>query len=89
MDYKNKWNSAFCGKEGKVSAVRVAFLLWMFMFSLCWGVMCISQNKLADIPPTVVHITLALGATKVSHRVAEGEWDKVIEVVAKSFAKKK
>jgi len=53
------------------------------MVTLClvWGIISFNSNKLYDLPASVVHITLALGATKVTHRIAEGNMDKIIEAI--------
>ena len=47
----------------------------------CGGAISIKDGKLADLPATVVHITLTLGATKVTHRVVEGNADKLIAAI--------
>jgi hypothetical protein len=84
-----RWGSICRGPDDKVSAVRVAFLIWMISLSVSWCAMCIHDGKLADIPPTVVHLTLALGATKVTHRIAEGNWEKVIAKALDLFKQRK
>jgi hypothetical protein len=53
------------------------------MLTLClvWGILSFKDNKIYDLPTSVIHITLALGATKVTHRVAEGNMDKIVDAI--------
>ena len=78
----NRWSSIIRSSQNdKISSVRVAFLVWMLTMSVIWGAISIKDGKLADLPATVVHITLTLGATKVTHRVVEGNADKLIAAI--------
>jgi len=77
-----KWTSILRSSEGgKISAVRVAFLLWMVTMCLVWGILSFKSDKMMDIPQTVVSITMAMGATKVTHRIAESNMDKIIDAL--------
>ena len=79
---KRKWYHHFITQEGKVAVVSLGFLIWIVAVSLGWVVASIVEvwkdGKLAELPATVVHLTLALGATKVTHRIAEANWEKVL-----------
>jgi hypothetical protein len=86
---KSLWASLFTGVDGKLAVVTIGFLLWMTAVTLCWAGQSLYDHKLAELPTTVVHLTLALGATKVTHRIAEGNWEKVIENIISIFKKKK
>jgi len=86
MEYK--WHSIFRNSQNKVSAMEVGFLLWMLVISISYSSMALTTKSLPDIPMSVVHLTLALGATKVTHRIAEGNWEKTIEKIVDSFKKK-
>jgi hypothetical protein len=72
----------------QLSVMRVAFLLWIFTVCLCWAGMSIYDKKLDELPATIVHITITLSAAKVSHRVAEGNWESVIKKVIDAFKKR-
>ena len=77
-----QWTSIIRSSQNdKISSVRVAFLLWMVTLCLVWGILSFKDSKMYDLPSTVVHITLALGATKVTHRLAEGNTDKIISAI--------
>ena len=77
-----KWTSIIRSSyNDKISSVRVAFLLWMVTLCLVWGVLSFNGNKMYDLQTSVIHITLALGATKVTHRVAEGNFDKIVDAI--------
>ena len=77
----SKWRSALQGRSGKMSSMRMAFLLWMIALSVSWMVISLYHFQLTEIPSTVVQLTLALGATKVTHRVAEGNWEEIIKKI--------
>lgn len=83
------WKSLFTGADGKMAVVGVAFLIWTTAVTVGWIVTSLKNGKLDDLPPTVVHLTLALGATKVTHRLAEGNWEKVISQIIDLFNKRK
>lgn len=68
--------------------MEVAFLLWMTVLCVSYGSMALYTKSLPDIPVSVVHLTLALGATKVTHKIAEGNWEKTIEKILDTFKKK-
>jgi hypothetical protein len=86
--YKYKWHSIFRNTQNKVSAMEVGFLMWLTVVTLCWGFLTIKDGKMADIPRTVVHVTLALGGTKVAHKLAENNWEKVAGSIVSIFKKK-
>lgn len=75
---KYQWQSLFKNSAGKVSAMEIGFLLWLISLCICWVAMNLKTHSLSEIPATVVHLTLALGATKVTHRLAENNWEKII-----------
>ena len=52
------------------------------------GIISIYDGKLADIPSSVVQITLAMGVTKITHRIAESNTDKIIDVVTSILKQK-
>ena len=79
----------FTGVDGKLAVVTLGFLIWMLAVTFCWAGQSIYEHKLVELPATVVHLTLALGATKVTHRIAEGNWEKIIGKVIEYFKKKK
>lgn len=83
-----KWHSIFRNSQNKVSAMEVGFLLWMLVVCTSYATMAITSRTLPEIPASVVHLTLALGATKVTHRIAEGNWEKTIEKVIDAVKKK-
>lgn len=68
--------------------MEVGFLLWMIVLCGSYATMAVFTKTLPEIPTSVVHLTLALGATKVTHRIAEGNWEKTIEKILDSFKKK-
>lgn len=68
--------------------MEVGFLLWMIVLCTSYATMSICNKNLPEIPSSVVHLTLALGATKVTHRIAEGNWEKTIEKIIDTFKKK-
>lgn len=88
MDYK-KWHSMFRNSAGKVSAMEIGFLLWMISLCVSWVTMNLATHSLADIPSSIVHLTLALGATKVTHRLAENNWEKIITQIIHYFKNRK
>lgn len=79
---KRKWYHYFITEDKKVAVVSLGFLVWIIAVSLGWVVASVAgvwkDGKLAELPATVVHLTLALGATKVTHRIAEANWEKVL-----------
>jgi hypothetical protein len=86
------FSSMFREANNQFSVVQVAFLLWIITVALCWSGISIYDKKLDDLPPTIVHLTIALGATKVTHRIAEGNWEEIIKKVIsaiKRYEKKK
>ena len=87
MDYK--WHSVFRNSDNKVSGMEIAFLSWMMVVCVSYLGMVIYNRNMPEMPSSVVHFTLALGATKVTHKVAEGKWDKIFEKVVDFFKKKK
>jgi len=77
-----KWTSIIRSSQNdKISSIRVTFLLWMVTLCLVWGILSFKDGKIYDLPTSIVHITLAMGATKVTHRVAEGNLDKIIDAL--------
>lgn len=88
MDYK-KWHSIFRNSSGKVSAMEIGFLLWMISLCISWVAMNLASHSLAEIPSSAVHLTLALGATKVTHRLAENNWEKIIAQIIHFFKNRK
>lgn len=83
------WKFLFVGKDNKLAVVTLSFIIWMLAVTGCWVHQSLHDGKLADLPPTIVHLTLALGATKVTHRVAEGNWEKILTSLIDCFKKKK
>lgn len=83
------WRPMIVGKDNKLAVVTISFILWMTAVTGCWVHQSFHDGKLAELPSTVVHLTLALGATKVTHRIAEGNWEKVIMSIVDYFKKKK
>ena len=79
----------FTGADGKLAVVTLGFLIWMLSVTFCWVGQSVYEHKLVELPSTLVHLTLALGATKVTHRIAEGNWEKIIGNVISIFKKKK
>jgi len=90
---KHKWHSVFRSSCGKVSGMEIGFLLWLICVCISWTTMCLTTHTLAEVPSTVVHLTLALGATKVTHRLAENNWEKtigkILSYLKSKFKKKK
>lgn len=90
---KHRWHSVFRSSCGKVSGMEIGFLLWLLCVCIAWTTMCLTTHTLAEIPSTVVNLTLALGATKVTHRLAENDWEsittKIIAFVKEKFQRKK
>lgn len=76
---KTKWYHFFITDDEKVAVVTIGFLLWMIALTTCWTYLTIRHEKLEDLPRAVVHLTIALGATKVTHKLAEQDWSKVAE----------
>lgn len=68
--------------------MEIGFLLWMFVLCTSYATMAVHTKNLPEIPASVVHLTLALGATKVTHRIAEGNWEKTIEKIIDTIKKK-
>lgn len=79
---RHKWYHHFITQEGKVAVVSLGFLIWIVAVSLGWVVASITgvykDGKLSELPETVVSLTLTLAATKVTHRIAEANWEKVL-----------
>ncbi len=74
------------GSDNKLAVISLSFLIWMMSVTACWIGQTIHDKKMAELPPTVVHLTLALGSVKVGHRIAEGKWETII---TKLFNRKK
>lgn len=85
---KHKWHSVFKSSCGKVSGMEIGFLLWLICVCISWTTMCLTTHSLAEIPETVVNLTLALGATKVTHRLAENNWESIITKIITFFKEK-
>ena len=68
--------------------MRVVLLMWVTIVCLMWAGISIHDKKLNDLPPTIVHITITLSAAKVTHRVAEGNWENVIKKLIDAFKKR-
>lgn len=79
---KHKWYHYFITQEGKVAVVSLGFLFWITAVSLGWTIASIkgvfTDGKLVELPATVISLTVTLGATKVTHRIAESNWEKVL-----------
>jgi len=67
--------------------MRLVLLMWITTVCLMWAGMSIYDKKLNDLPPTIVHITITLSAAKVTHRVAEGNWENIIKKIVDAFKK--
>lgn len=68
--------------------METGFILWMVVVSLSYLGMVFHSKTMPEMPSSVVHFTLALGATKVTHQVAEGNWDKIIAKIVDFFKRK-
>ena len=86
-DLRN-WTSIFREANDKISVMRVVLLLWMLTVCLMWGGMSIYDKKLDELPSTIVHITITLSAAKVTHRIAEGNWEDVIKKLIDAIKKR-
>lgn len=85
MRRERKWWSVFVGADGKLAVVTIGFLIWMLAVTGCWTYLTIAGAKLIELPATVVHLTLALGATKVTHKLAENDWGKIVAKIVEFF----
>lgn len=88
---RKKWYHYFITQEGKIAVVSLGFLFWIIAVSIAWLFASIidvyKDGKLSELPETVVKLTLALGATKIGHRVAEANWEKVLTSLFSLFKK--
>lgn len=84
-----KWYHCLVGEDGKLAVVTLGFFLWMIAITFCWTYLTLMGGALIELPTTVVHLTLAMGGIKVTHKLAEHDWAKVLESIVGFFTKKK
>ena len=67
----NRFLEIFQDNKGRMSAYRLAFLVWMIGVFFVWGWVSYTNNKLADLPQTVVNICGFTIAGKVGQSYTE------------------
>jgi hypothetical protein len=75
---KSTLRSIFADNKDKLSAVRVAFIIWIISVCLVWGSVSLYQGRLEDLPLTIFRLTWVMYVTKVTNTVIDWNWERII-----------